>query len=67
MYSDLTRGDISTHIRSLAVPASIGFFFHTMFNVTDTYFAGLISTQSLAALSISFPIFFPFHHVFQRC
>ena len=58
MQLDLTRGDIRTHIRTLAVPASIGFFFHTMFNVTDTYFAGGVSTQALAALTLSFPIFF---------
>ncbi len=29
-----------------------------MFNVVDTYFAGMISTQDLAALSLSFPVFF---------
>lgn len=58
MQLDLTRGNVRRHIRTLAVPASIGFFFHTMFNVTDTYFAGLVSTQALAALSLSFPIFF---------
>ena len=58
MHIDLTQGDIRKHIRTLAVPASIGFFFHTMFNVTDTWFAGTISTQALAALSLSFPIFF---------
>lgn len=29
-----------------------------MFNVTDTYFAGLISTQALAALSLSASVFF---------
>jgi putative MATE family efflux protein len=29
-----------------------------MFNVTDTFFAGKISTQSLAALSLTFSIFF---------
>jgi putative MATE family efflux protein len=58
MHIDLTQGDIGKHIRTLAIPASIGFFFHTMFNVTDTWFAGEISTQALAALSLSFPIFF---------
>jgi putative MATE family efflux protein len=45
-------------IRIISVPASIGLFFNTMFNVVDTYFAGLISTQALAALSLSFPVFF---------
>ena len=58
MDYDLTRGDIRRHIFTLAVPASTGFLFHTLFNVTDTWFAGMISTQALAALSLSFPIFF---------
>ena len=56
--SDLTKGDISKHIKNIALPASIGYFFHTMFNVTDTYFAGHISSVALAALSFNFSIFF---------
>jgi len=58
MHLDLTQGFIKDHIIKLSVPAVIGYFFHTMFNVTDTYFAGLISTQALAALSLSSSIFF---------
>jgi putative MATE family efflux protein len=58
MQLDLTRGDIRNHIRTLALPAVVGYFFHTLFNITDTFFAGMISTQALAALSLSFPIFF---------
>jgi len=54
----LTTGDIKRHIKNIAIPSSIGYFFHTMFNVTDTFFAGKISTQSLAALSLTFSIFF---------
>lgn len=42
----------------LAVPVGVGFFFNTMFNVVDTFFAGLISTEAQAALSLSFPMFF---------
>lgn len=45
-------------IRQIAVPASVGFFFHTMYNVVDTYYGGLVSTQALAALSLSLPVFF---------
>ncbi|MBD3309459.1 MATE family efflux transporter [candidate division KSB3 bacterium] len=56
--SDLTTAPIPALIRQIAIPASIGFFFNTMYNVVDTYFAGLISTQVLAALSLSFPVFF---------
>lgn len=58
MHIDLTKEEISVQIKKLAIPASVGFFFHTMFNVTDTYFAGMISTQSLSALTLSFSIFF---------
>ena len=54
----LTERPIPTLIRQIAIPASIGFFFNTMFNVEDTVFAGLWSTQALAALALSFPIFF---------
>jgi putative MATE family efflux protein len=42
----------------IAWPVSVGFFFNTMFNVTDTWFAGQLSTHALAALSLSFPLFF---------
>jgi len=55
---DLIKKPLPGLIRSLAVPASIGFFFNTMYNVVDTYFAGLVSTTALAALSISFPVYF---------
>jgi putative MATE family efflux protein len=55
---DLTSGDISKQIRLIAIPASVGFFFNTMYNAVDTYFGGLISTDALAALSLSFPVFF---------
>lgn len=58
MHIDLTQGIIKQHIIKLAVPAVVGYFFHTMFNVTDTFFAGLISTQALAALSLSASVFF---------
>ncbi len=42
----------------IALPASVGMFFNTMYNFVDTYCAGLLSTDALAALSLSFPVFF---------
>ncbi|MGD9319339.1 MAG: MATE family efflux transporter, partial [Desulfobacteraceae bacterium] len=54
----LTTQPIAKLLRQIAIPVSIGLFFHTMFNVVDTFFGGLISTQTLAALSLSFPVFF---------
>ncbi len=41
----------------IAVPASVGFLFNTMYNLVDTYFAAQWSKEALAALSLSFPIF----------
>ena len=58
MHTDLTKGSIRHTIVRLALPAIVGYFFHTLFNVTDTFFAGLISTQALAALSLSSSVFF---------
>jgi putative MATE family efflux protein len=55
---DLVKDPIPRLIRQIAVPASVGFFFNTMYNVVDTFFAGLDSTDALAALAVSFPIFF---------
>lgn len=55
---DLTSGDIARHIRELTIPASIGLFFNTMYNVVDTWFAGRIGTEAQAALSLSLPVFF---------
>jgi len=45
-------------IRKLAVPATVGIVFHTLYNITDTFFGGLLGSQALAALSLSFPVFF---------
>ena len=55
---DLTNDPIPTLIRRLAVPASVGYFFNTMYNVVDTYWGGAISTTALAALSLTFSVFF---------
>ena len=54
----LTSAPVPEMIRKIGIPVSIGAFFSTMFNVVDTYFAGIISNDALAALALSFPIFF---------
>ncbi|HBG32587.1 MAG TPA: MATE family efflux transporter [Acholeplasmataceae bacterium] len=56
--TNLTIGNISTHLKHIAIPASVGFLFNTLFNVVDTVYAGRLSTEALAGLTISFPIFF---------
>lgn len=54
----LTNGDIARHIKRIAIPASIGMFFSTMYNIADTFFAGLYGKEALAALGVTFPLFF---------
>ncbi|MBI9080542.1 MAG: MATE family efflux transporter [Pseudodesulfovibrio sp.] len=56
--TDLTTRPVSEVIRQVAIPASIGYFFHTMFNVVDTWWAGHINTEAVAALSLSLPVYF---------
>ncbi len=57
-FPDLINDPIPKLLARLAVPVGTGFFFNTMFNVVDTFYGGLISTRALAALSLSFPLFF---------
>lgn len=54
----LTRDPIPPLLKRLALPVGVGFFFNTMYNVVDTWFAGGISTTAVAAVSLSFPFFF---------
>ena len=56
--TDLTTAPVPELIRRLTIPASMAFFFNTMYNVVDTYFAGQLSTDALAAMALSFPVFF---------
>ena len=55
---NLTKDPIPYLAVKMAIPVSIGFLFHTMFNVVDTYFASKISSVAVAAITITFPIFF---------
>jgi putative MATE family efflux protein len=54
----LTTDSIPRLTLRIAIPMSVGMFFNTMFNVVDTLCAGWLGTDALAALSLSFPIFF---------
>jgi len=56
--TELTTAPIPLLVRRLAIPAGTGFFFNTMFNVVDTWYGGQLSTTALAAMSLSFPVFF---------
>ena len=55
---DYTQGNLRKQILNMAIPVSVGMFFNTMFNVVDTFYAGQLSTESLAGMSLSFSVFF---------
>ena len=55
---DLTAGPILSHLSVLAIPAAIGMLFHTLYNITDVYFASLLSTSSQAGLSLGYLVYF---------
>ena len=55
---DLLKENIPVLVRKLAIPASVGMLFQTLYNIVDTFYSGLISPEALSALSKSFPIYF---------
>ena len=55
---NLLTDDIKILLKRLAIPASVGTLFQTLYNVVDSFFAGKISPEALSALSKSFPIYF---------
>jgi putative MATE family efflux protein len=55
---NLTSNPIGRLLKQIAIPASIGSLFQTLFNLVDTFFAGKISSEALAALAKSFPLYF---------
>lgn len=55
---DLSVGPMPVHFRRIAIPYCIGMTFAVLYNLVDAFFAGLLSTDALAALAISFPIFY---------
>jgi len=56
---NILEDDIYSLIKKIAIPASIGSLFTTLYNVIDTIFAGKVgsSGEGLAGVSITFPLF----------
>ncbi len=45
-------------LKHIAIPSITGSLFQTLFNIVDTFYAGKISPEALAALAKSFPLYF---------
>lgn len=55
---DLTNGSVPGHLRAVAVPAALSLLFVTLYNVIDTFYAGMVSTQAQAGLGLGSQMFF---------
>ena len=54
----LTKDPIKKLFINIAIPSSIGTIFQTLYNLVDTFFAGKISSEALAAIAQTFPVYF---------
>jgi putative MATE family efflux protein len=50
---DLTRGDITKQLWSLAWPMMLSMFFYTLYSIVDTFWVSKLSVEAIAAVSIS--------------
>lgn len=55
---NLIHDPIPHLLRKIAIPASVGMFFNTMYYVVDNFYAGMLSSTALAGLSLAAPIYF---------
>ena len=55
---NLTSNPILKLLSKIAIPSMTGSLFQTLLNVVDTFFAGKISPEALAALAKAFPLYF---------
>ena len=55
---NLNSGPILGHLIRLSIPASMGMIFNTLYNLTDFWFAGRLSDDALAGVSIASSVFF---------
>ncbi len=50
---DLTKGPIVPQLWSLAWPTMLSFFFYTLYSIVDTFWVSKLSSEAIAAVSIS--------------
>lgn len=55
---NLTQDPIPHLLRKIAIPASIGMLFNTLYYIVDNFYAGMLSSTALAGISLAAPIYF---------
>lgn len=54
----LTEGSITSALFRLSIPIVVGNLLQTAYQITDTFWVGRLSTEAVAAVSLSFPVIF---------
>jgi len=57
---NLTEGDMLKTLFLLAAPMVLGMALQTGFNIIDTFFIGMLGSEELASISVTFPVVFIF-------
>jgi len=60
MQNDLAEGEIGKKLLFFSLPIIAGMMLQTAFNLVDTFFVGMLGPLELAAISLTFPVFFAF-------
>jgi len=60
MQNDLTEGKIGKKLLFFSLPIIAGMMLQTAFNIVDAFFVGMLGPLELAAISLTFPVFFAF-------
>ena len=55
---NFTHSPVEKLLKEIAIPSMVGSMFQVLFNLVDTFYAGKISPEALAALAKSFPLYF---------
>lgn len=55
---NLLKDDIPKLVKDIALPASTGMIFSTLYNVSALFFAGMISSSAVAGISVCFFLYF---------
>lgn len=53
---NLLEGNVTTVLRKQSTPMAVGVVFMILVNLIDTYWAGQLGTEELAAMSFAFPV-----------
>ena len=52
---NILTDDIKVLVKKLAIPASVGTLFQTLYNIVDTFYAGKLSPEAVSYTHLTLP------------